>query len=468
MIEKNNRRRSRVVEQRYTDFMGPRSLVFAAVAAINLWSLYAWSSEKTGNQMWMRGGILVVNRDGADVAVPVNDPVQVEPVREDRLRLATGDGKTLEGRLPTKDELQALGVENVFPAVGLFAQRETGLLLARDGRSAGRVQDGAFVPVSGTLAGLAKVDLPWVMRLTTKMNPAVVGRRRELERSADSFWVRLDDLGLERHSLAPADRSEVWVARQSRVVRIDPEREDSAFAFVSCMPARLAETRMLGDLAAQKVDYRFDGVIVSGWVEQPFPDKNHDPRCDRMVVRKDSSAPDAEAASSSAARPTVRVEGVLHPAGFITAESFPEQADLPNSIADAFRPGRTFFVPVMQSLRLECAAYRVAPDRKKSLRGLVRRKPPSADISHFEYGLELKSNGVTIDGPNIARKNGESSIGLCMNELRFVRVSSDRLEMVSTDGIPLAFHPDDVEVWYLSKATCEAQATSLKASTVCQ
>jgi hypothetical protein len=446
----------------------PRSFVLAAVAAINLWTLSAWSAERSGKVMWMRGGILVVNRDGSDVAVPVDDPVQVEPLRENQLRLVTGDGKTLEGRLPTKDELQALGARNVFPAVGLFAQREAELLLAQDGPSAGRVLDGAFVPVSGTFGGLAKVALPWVNRATTKADPSELARRGELEWNADPFWVRLDDLGLDRHSLAPVDRNEVWVARQWRVLRTAPERESPVFAVVFCMPARLAETRKLGELAVQRVDYRFEGVIVSGWVEKPFPDNNYDHRCTRMMVRTDSSVTDTETASASADRPAVRAEGDLHPAGLLTAESFPEQDDLPSAIADAFKPGRIFFVPVMKALRLECAAYRVATQRRKFVRRFVRLTPPAADIVHFEYGLGLQSNGVDISGPDIVHRSGQSTLAACMHRLRFVRLSSDRLEMVSTHDIPLAFHPDDVEVWYRSEATCKAQATSLQVSTACR
>jgi len=322
--------------------------------------------------------------------------------------------------------------------------------------------------VRDTVAGFAKVDLPWVNRATTKADPAELNLRRELDWNGAPFWVRLGDLGLERHILAPVEKNEVWVARQWRVLRVAPEQESAVFAVVFCMPARLAETRRVGDVAVQRVDYRFEGVIVSGWVEKPFPDTNYDYRCTRMMVRPDPSITDTETDSPSVDRPAIQPEGDLHPAGLVAAEKFPEQDELSDSITEAFKPGRTFFVPVMRSLHLECAAYRVTGQRKRHVRGFVRLKPPEANIIRLEYGLGLQSNGVAVSGPTIVHRRSDATLALCMHSLRFVRLTSDRLEMANTHDIPLAVHPDDVEVWYRSEVACKARATSLQSSTACQ
>jgi hypothetical protein len=407
-------------------------------------------------RMWMRGGMLLVKGQGSGRLAAVPDPAPVNVLDGGGITLVGADGQELEGRLPSPSELQDMGFRNVFPALGLFAQVETPVLLGPDGPVVGRALDGAFVPIQAVDGIRARVSLPWVERATNEHDPADLQRRDELTRSDESFWVSLADLGLDRHPLQAIKRDEIWISRRWRVLRLAAERSSPVFAIARCMPAREVETKVNDGGRAQKLAYRFEGIEILGWAEKPFPDTDPDYRCSRTIVK---------ASTETVHATTVDVPPL--PAGFVLAQRFPDQSELPTSIVETFQPGKLLFLPVLQGRRLECAPYRVTKDRRYS-RGFVRARPPSANVVRLEYTLGLQSNFLTVFGPSTHYRHGPATYTACAHTLRFVQVHRDRLEMIWGHDEPMAYHPDDLEVWYRDRGMCRQEATFARVSTACQ
>jgi hypothetical protein len=406
--------------------------------------------------MWMRGGVLLLEGIGSVRPTAVPDPVLVDVLDDRKVKVVGADGQRLEGWLPIASELQGMGFRNVFPALGLFAQVETPVLLDPDGPAVGRALDGAFVPIQNVDGAWARVSLPWVERATNERDPADLQRRDELTRSNEPFWISLADLGLDRHPLKAIKRDEIWIFRRWRILRLAPARASPVFAIARCMPARLVETREIDGHQAQRVAYRFEGIETQGWVEKPFPGTDYDYRCSRAIVK-----------TGTAGAPPSAIDGLPLPAGFLPAQPFPDQPELPASIVEVFQPGRLLFVPVLRTRRLECAPYRVTKDRKYG-RGFVPARPPTPDVVRLEYTLGLQPTGLTVFGPSTNYKNGTATSAACAHMLRFVQVHGDRLEMIGVHEELVAYHPDDLEVWYRDRRTCMEEGTSLQASTVCQ
>jgi len=154
-----------------------------------------------GQTMWMRGGVLLAVPEGrAGWLVP--DPIQVEVGDDHRVRLVDGKGRTRVGWCPGFHDLRRMGIRNLFPALGLFAQTDGPLKVQPDGPTVGHVAKGAFVPVRNLGKVWTEVNLPFVSRLTAvnDTNPF---------KESEPFLVSTTLLGLERQPTSP-DVARAW------------------------------------------------------------------------------------------------------------------------------------------------------------------------------------------------------------------------------------------------------------------
>jgi hypothetical protein len=404
----------------------------------------------------MRGGVLLAEENGRSGWL-VPDPVEVQASNDGRVILVDGEGHTRTGWLPSPMGASTLGLQNVFPALGLFAQTEGSVKLAPDGPIVGRVAAGAFVPIRSLGHEWAAMDLPFVERGHRRNLPEESASYGSIAFDDERFFVPISVLGLERKPVATGGAYD-WIPKHGHVLRLGPERTSRTFAVTWCLPGKVIEAKNNGERTEQRVRYHFEGIEIEGWTDRPFLE-GHTDTCSRYVDERFQRLEQRDRDPMNAA--------ILIPAGFQANRFVPEKNPLPQILVDASRRQKALWIPVVRKARLECARYRLGRHKKGSLY-LAAAPPPDPEILRLEFSVALGPDRLGLLGPSTDTKEGRSMVAGCSNEYRFVRADSRVLEMIPSHLGVSSYHPDDVETWYADQRTCTERATFKQASSACE
>jgi hypothetical protein len=276
-------------------------------------------------------------------------------------------------------------------------QRETVLRIDEaDGIEIGRAFAGAHVRVVHVVGAAAEVEVPDVKR---------------------HAWVDASALGAREVPL-------VEPPLEGRTVRdfyshvMERRGDDHAFFYTRCGPLQILEQAT----GTSRVAQRFDGFEIVGWSELPIRGSRGDFPCPARIAETGT------------------------PVGFTPSR----QVD----VASVLRADRTVhWLGENEDGSFTCADWHVT--KKGELRHAGRS-------SETTYTIEREGSRVALLGPTVRTGKSESSSYGCADVYRAVDLDGDRLVLVPHQAgwRPIsAYHPDDVEVWYLSESACRAAAT---------
>lgn len=330
--------------------------------------------------------------------------------------------------------------------LGLYVQRKVDVFLgSADGPVIGTALPGAFLPVIAHAYPMTEVALPGY----------------KVRNSADSDPVRVfvdtSALGTDAIAMPPADppgadfrdhELPVWAS------------EDAPAPFTSTACGALRVVKRDGD-RTQITQYA-DGVEVQGWLAKEPEQRRGDNYCTPRVVRDG----DRLGKSGSSGAPPI-------PPGYVAVASGSSR----NPLRSAIENGASVFWLIRgEEDDLQCVEWRSklvsragsnADSGASRFKGELRRTVDKDRrlVSTFELGFAggaSKPSNVTLRGPTSFIGTRTTATALCGEGYTVVESAADHVTLVRGNyprGI-VAYHPDDTEIWYLSRERCAAAAKS--------
>jgi hypothetical protein len=204
------------------------------------------------------------------------------------------------------------------------------------------------------------------------------------------------------------------------------------------------------------------GVEVEGWLSKEPDGKRGSHVCPPRVVRKDD--PSENAHDGEASRTHL---------GYVSFGSGESSRDSLRTVINA--AGSLFWVVAGEGDELKCIEWQVkrrAGDVQKSQLGSLqykvqlkrtvdkgRRLVTSFELS-YSPGEGVRASEVSLLGPTSYVGARVEGVAMCGEAYMIVESAADHVSLLR-GGYPngiVSYHPDDAEVWYLNRQSCEAAA----------
>lgn len=259
-------------------------------------------------------------------------------------------------------------------------------------------------------------------------------------------FVSSTHLGREEASVAPPLLKGRVVENFRRALSTAPFEEDW-FANTSCGVLRVLEDRddPDGQSAQKLVQYR-EGVEIFGWSDRPVQGLRGDRHCPKRVIYADRWE------LEQGAQPEV-------PSGYVLRD--PERAAL--AASQALKTGSRFYWLLDEVEGTICREYQIGEQELVSEPYVKERR-----VARERHVARRDGAWIELSGPHWYRQEPDGwsrwMSSRCLYAYEVVEAQSDRLLVVngrvggSTDSAPstrpYAYHPKDVEPWFLSHEAC--------------
>lgn len=200
-------------------------------------------------------------------------------------------------------------------------------------------------------------------------------------------------------------------------LRLDDGR---AFAYTGCFELQVMEEQS----HRSRVRVEQDGVVLEGWV-------------DGLLPTYGSAACPPRVLAAASDWPTLAPDEPL-PDHYRQPEQFEQSPQAVGSLWWLQQPD----APCEEWRWLEQDGELVLEHR--------------SDVKTVTYRAGIDGRKITLSGPAVRHSGGRWMQSPCFDVFQVVQADEAQWSLLHINELPLAYHEDDVEIWYRSAAACEA------------